>query len=213
MCPLFDQNRPDHSNSSSEQSFDFGEASWDDVGIGSDLNSICNKVPLPVVFKKYNIVLESKYSNTGWDYQCQCPFEDHDDDNPSFGYNEKEDVFNCFGCGRAGRSVHFISYIENVSLDKAIQILSSKFEQDLNFSIKKNSIDYDELDKLLIEYSEFVRSFIIENRNDESAMKYISDVNYIFDLYLKYSLDQNSLKISEFSTIILELKDKINSYQ
>jgi DNA primase len=73
--------------------------------------------------------LENEYeiefveSGNNW-LNCSCPFPDHNDRSPSFGYNIESDHFNCFGCGETGNLIHLVQKIESISFPAAIQKLS-----------------------------------------------------------------------------------------
>ncbi len=73
--------------------------------------------------------LENEYdiefveSGNNW-LNCSCPFPDHNDRSPSFGYNLESDYFNCFGCGETGNLINLVQKIESISFPAAIQKLS-----------------------------------------------------------------------------------------
>ena len=73
--------------------------------------------------------LENEYeiefieSGNNW-LNCSCPFPDHNDRSPSFGYNIESDHFNCFGCGETGNLINLVQKIESISFPAAIQKLS-----------------------------------------------------------------------------------------
>src|ERR1700749_919698 len=68
-----------------------------------------DRISLAKVFKKYEIEFKQQYSPSGWTHRSLCPFKDHNERTPSFGYNPQEDKFYCFGCQRGGKAVQFIT--------------------------------------------------------------------------------------------------------
>lgn len=54
-----------------------------------------------------------------------CPF--HKEKTPSFSVNPARNIFKCFGCGKAGNSVHFIMEHEHYSYPEALRYLAKKY--------------------------------------------------------------------------------------
>ena len=54
-----------------------------------------------------------------------CPF--HKEKTPSFNVNPARNIFKCFGCGKAGDSVHFIMEHEHYSYPEALRYLAKKY--------------------------------------------------------------------------------------
>jgi DNA primase len=72
----------------------------------------------------------------GKSYLGLCPF--HDDTNPSFSVNPKENLFQCFGCGAAGDVIRFVELYDKVSFPEAVGQLSGTRDQG---SAKKDTTD------------------------------------------------------------------------
>ncbi|MEN9444143.1 MAG: primase, partial [Bacteroidota bacterium] len=49
----------------------------------------------------------------GTNYIGNCPF--HNERTPSFNVSPAKGIFKCFGCGKAGNTVHFIMEHEHLS--------------------------------------------------------------------------------------------------
>jgi hypothetical protein len=62
-------------------------------------------------------------SSNGWLNSC-CPFEDHNDSNPSFGINNEEGFFNCFGCARTGDFIVLISKLTKLSFHQTVNLMA-----------------------------------------------------------------------------------------
>lgn len=54
-----------------------------------------------------------------------CPF--HDEKTPSFIVSPAKGIFKCFGCGKAGNSVHFVMEHEQLSYVDALRFLARKY--------------------------------------------------------------------------------------
>ena len=53
-----------------------------------------------------------------------CPF--HPDESPSFGIDDQNGVFRCFGCGAKGDVIEFIHLMENVSYAESVALLAKR---------------------------------------------------------------------------------------
>lgn len=72
------------------------------------------------VVGKY-IVLNKKGDN----YLGICPF--HDQNIPSFYVSSSKKIFKCFGCGRTGNSISFVSQFKKISYHNAINVIATTF--------------------------------------------------------------------------------------
>lgn len=171
--------------------------------------------PLYVVLRDYNIQFERQYSPTGWTHRCACPFKDHNDTAPSFGYNSKEDRFNCFGCNRHGRTVQFLAYIRGVSVVSVARELYFNdivYNDNLNVS-DDNLIDYGKLDDLLFDYANYVREFKSRHGNDIYVVKYADAVTWNLDVYLRKHAMRCSIVLDDLVVRINKLKEQIDAYE
>ena len=64
-------------------------------------------------------------------YAGLCPF--HAEDTPSFFLNVDEGYFKCFGCGAGGDAVKFIMDIEGKTFPEAVELLSRRFNIQLDY--------------------------------------------------------------------------------
>lgn len=83
------------------------------------------------IIKEY-VVLK----NRGTNLIGICPF--HNEKTPSFVVSPLKQIFKCFGCGKTGNSISFVSEILKVSHDKAIDEIAVKFNIQLPTSKGKN---------------------------------------------------------------------------
>ena len=171
-------------------------------------------VPLHSVFGQYNVVLEQIYSSTGWTHRSPCPFPDHRDVQPSFGYNSTDDRFNCFGCHRSGRSVEFIAFMDNKSRIAAAKLLigdSISLEEISNLNIER--FDYKRLDRLLFDYTDILRAFKKTNKYTHKAVEYASAVTWNLDVYLRKHVPFNSIVLDDLDVRISKLIEQLEAYE
>lgn len=62
-------------------------------------------------------------SGNGW-MSASCPFDDHQDSNPSFGINKEQSIFNCFGCGKKGDFISLVQLMTSLDFHKAIKYMA-----------------------------------------------------------------------------------------
>ena len=188
---------------------DGGPETLDANSIFNIINIANNKTSLAEVFSRYKINFEEQYNSTGWTHKALCPFPDHIEQQPSFGWNPKRDRFNCFGCNRGGRSVQFISFITDKSqIDIAKEIIESSEDDSI---ISFDCLNISELEDALFGYGKYAREFKSKLKTD-SAIKYCEDISWNLDLYLRYNIELNSISISSIKNRILLLKEELNQY-
>lgn len=85
-----------------------------------------------------------KLQRKGSGYMGNCPF--HNEKTPSFSVHTGKQIFKCFGCGKGGNVVHFISLIENLSYYDALCFLADR----VGIKIEKQQSDKENPDAKLI---------------------------------------------------------------
>lgn len=104
-----------------------------------------------------------KIKRRGKDYFGLCPF--HREKTPSFSVVPSKQIYYCFGCGKGGNVINFISSIENVEYIDAIKMLADRASIDL-----PESNDGKERQR-----SGFIKKLI--NINTEAARFYHAQLN------------------------------------
>ncbi len=171
-------------------------------------------VTLHSVLDQYNVFLESVYSPTGWTHRCPCPFPDHNDKNPSFGYNSTDDRFNCFGCNRSGRAVEFIAYMEDKPrVTAARELIGNSMTLAEISNLGTERFDYKRLDRLLFGYADTLRAFKRSNNNTPKAIEYASAVTWNLDVYLRKHVPFNSIILDDLEVRINKLKEQLEMYE
>lgn len=166
------------------------------------------------VLKTYKIPLGPVVSQDGWAKKIRCPFPDHKDKTPSFAYNYKTDVFNCFVCG-GGKAVEFISKKENKGLKEVAAFLLDN----LNIDPYDVSLDFTddslEIEKKLIEFSLFIANIIQRYKDDGYKIKLIDNYLYGYDSFIEtivtkeLSLDDISARLEADKKRILAIGDMV----
>ncbi len=100
--------------------------------------------------EKTNIVdIVERYGGVKLDrnYHCRCPFPAHNDKNPSFSVNVKDNYFQCFGCGKAGDSIAFVSEMLGFEPIES----AKRIAHDFNISIysKQSTTEHSTNDKVV----------------------------------------------------------------
>ncbi|MDR2083787.1 MAG: DNA primase [Bacteroidales bacterium] len=127
-----------------------------------------------------------------------CPF--HNEKTPSFVVSPAKGIFKCFGCGKAGNSVHFIMEHEHCSYPEALKYLAAKY----NITIEETErtaeeILRDDIKDRLFNINVFAQKYFSETLFNTKAGKdiglsYFKERGFIEDtiktFQLGYGLDE-----------------------
>jgi len=190
---------------------------WEDevfLDLNNKLIKVANmRVSLLSVLQRYNIIFEHVPSATGWTHRCTCPFLDHNETRPSFGYNPSDDRFNCFGCNRGGRAVEFIAYMDDKQLpDVARELIGSSMTNDQILNVAEG-FDYNRLDNLLFDYADIIRSFKNNNNNSIKAVEYADSVTWNLDVYIRKHAPLGTIVLNDIESRIAKLKEQLLLYK
>jgi len=221
MQPLSDKPRSNSVGSSSGKSSSFEPViGWKSIGNESNSKDEKQKIiiaannilSLKDVFSQYKVRLDETYSSSGWAFKGQCPFDDHNDSTPSFGYNPNSNVFNCFGCHRGGKAVEFIAFKEGIERIKvARRILQTHNVSDLDIS-EINGFDFDKLKQVLFDYADYVLLFK-KKHNSKKALKYEKDVNWNIDVFLRKNSSITDIELINLEARIEILKEQLDLFE
>jgi DNA primase len=100
-------------------------------------------------------------SRSGW-LNSSCPFDDHNDSNPSFGICTEKGIFKCFGCGREGDFIHLIC-----------QLLTVPFLQSVNIIAAAAGIDLGNYDSFEFKNQKFKKALIEEDNTKNKEKRII----------------------------------------
>lgn len=130
------------------------------------------KLSIEEAIRQIDIIKElSSYidlKRSGVNYIGKCPF--HDDSTPSLSVSEQRHMWKCFGCGKGGDVVKFVSLYENITYQEALQKLSIKYNLPINIKIEdvdKNKHIY----KVMSLVSSFYQNELIKHNEALSYLK------------------------------------------
>lgn len=235
MCPIQNRSKSNSSSDVDSDAFCFEEADgWNaDVSFdhyvknkignekkrikfGTNLIALANRrVRLASVIFSHSIQFQIQpYITTGWTHKARCPFPDHRDSSPSFGYNSKDDKFLCFGCNRSGYAVEFLANISGrtrLEVAKAILAASGSTEDTIE---ELEAVDDDALiiDELLLGLAAYVREFLAKHKTNENSIKYSEDVLWWVDLYLNKKAMTGTLSVEIMEARIAKAKEKLDLF-
>ena len=214
--------RPDGYSSASSKSSDFAPTiGWETTIYDTDSEDEQKKIIaaandtllLDQVFSKYKVRLEETYSASGWAFKGQCPFDDHRDSTPSFGYNPDLNVFNCFGCHRGGKSVEFIAYKEGrPKINVARDILHAYGVSD-KVAADIIGFNFDRIKSILFGYADYVLSFKKKHAYSKAALEYARSVNWSIDVYLRKNSNMTNIDLYNLEARIEKLKEQLDLFE
>ena len=154
-----------------------------------------SKQDIDYIFDNIDIVsLVSEYvklEKRGQNYLGLCPF--HNEKTPSFTVSPEKKIAHCFGCGKGGNILQFVSLIENITYNQAIAKLGTRLGLDLESNDNKEA-SYDlnnEIDimyyghRLLADYYNYI---LLNTKEAEDALKYLLERGLNEDVIKHFNL-------------------------
>ena len=93
-----------------------------------DFSEFCGRL-----LEKTDLVkLISRYTplrRMGNSYKACCPF--HNEKTPSFTVDPVKQLYHCFGCGKGGNAITFVTEMENVDKLDAIKMLADEANMEM----------------------------------------------------------------------------------
>jgi len=224
MRPLSDRTEPNGSSQSESKNryFDPVDSFEPDAKDLKNQNikiikGVNQKYPLINALKKYKVDLKKVTDIGSWTHHARCPFPDHRDSNPSFGYNSKEDRFYCFGCRRSGRAVEFISGIQStskISVAKNLLIELKISEEEIISNESIADLDHgEEINNILLDFGLSINNLFIKYKKNNEIIKFINDTIFTLDMYLNHAVPKNKINCIELKARINKCKEIINSLE
>ena len=174
-----------------------------------------NTVPLVKIFSHYGIYC-NEHNKT-----IRCPFKSHSngrESTGSFNYYHATNSFYCYGCKKGGpfaHAVHFVSFMDGVSIDTAAYKVFDIFASSIS-GVTQNiqaPVDFDEKLDIMLDFSNSVRQFRQDHSNSEEAFLYIESACKRFD-QVYYNLDkENKINNIALRRIVNQLKEYIGIYK
>ncbi len=169
-------------------------------------------VRLSSVIHKYGISWEIKESSNGWTHSARCPFPDHNDRTPSFGFNSKEEYFKCHGCQRGGGTVQFLSYLLGrppLEISKELIAKCKTPAEDILNDISEEK--FTEIDQILFEFNSLIRDFIKSHPTTE-GIAFAQKITWSLDLYLERNGSIGALQLEPIKARIEKLSLRLKMY-
>jgi len=163
------------------------------------------------------INFEVTQSPSGWDHKACCPFKDHHDKSPSFFVNSQSNSFKCLGCGKGGGPVHFISHYFGKNIIDVAEDIISKYSdlEDAYSTILDQS--QDEVDALVLDLNDYVRNFILSNKDKphyEQYFMFVENLMWSLDVYLeKHYANRSVIDLNNITEMIKIIKSRLNQYE
>ena len=114
-----------------------------------------------------------KINRKGKDYFGLCPF--HNEKTPSFSVVPSKQIYYCFGCGKGGNVLNFISGIENVEYIDAIKMMADRASVTLpesNDTRERESSGYiKKLVEINTEAARFFHEKLMENPDAQAYLR------------------------------------------
>lgn len=76
------------------------------------------------------LVKSAQVDNNDCREMINCPFEDHEDENPSFHFLNEDQYYKCFGCDRQGDVIELYAELKDVTLGEAAMALNKMINGD-----------------------------------------------------------------------------------
>lgn len=92
-----------------------------------------SRVDIVTVASRYGISINSK----GF---CCCPF--HSEKTPSMSISRNKQIFCCFGCGKAGDVITFVSLLQNIKPFEAVKEINEIMQLGIQLDNKKEKPNY-----------------------------------------------------------------------
>lgn len=97
--------------------------------------------------------LTDKYTVSGEELKCSCPFGEHKDENPSFNINMESGLYMCHSCQEHGNIYSFIAKVEGITNKEAYKKLNNGGETALDEYSAEKELPIEFLQNLGLYYS------------------------------------------------------------
>lgn len=190
------------------------------------INQLISEISM-VDFVESEYDLELYPSGNGW-YNTNCLMPNHQDSSPSFGINDENNYYNCFGCGATGNIFSLVQNVEGLNFVEAIQrlqvysgISADTTDLDIKQTLREFNLSIDEiLSRDLntnlpggISETEFLLS-ITERLKDYERRTEFKDTKWTDLIYSRideYMLEKNDMKLrSIWKNLNKKIKEREN---
>ncbi len=105
-----------------------------------------------------------------------CPF--HKEKTPSFSVTPSMQIFKCFGCGKGGNVIHFISAIENLDFIEAVKFLADRAKIQIPEGDDKKEKDRARLRSKILQINREAARFFFDMLHSQAgnrALRYLAE--------------------------------------
>ena len=145
--------------------------------MATDVDRLLAAVPIENYIHRF-VPLKSRGNN----FLGLCPF--HNEKTPSFTVSPEKGIFKCFGCGKGGNLISFITEYEKISFKEALQVLSEisgiELTQNQYRPQTKNEGSY--------ELNEWVMKEYLRHIGDETVEAYLRQRGILKETRLHFKL-------------------------
>lgn len=143
--------------------------------------TIVNKVPIPVFWKKYVRVGEDITEKKA----VLCPW--HDDHRPSMAYNGERRIIKCFSCGSGGNIVDIACLVKKINREDAIKFLAKEY------GIKSTALTLEDVEELA-SYKEDDTQYRLNESKLITLINKLDNIDayILLDLVMSLDLDTKS---------------------
>lgn len=167
---------------------------------------------LSSVIFNFNIDFEKINTFSGWTHKSRCPFPDHNDKSPSFGFNSKDNRFNCFGCGRGGGSVQFLAAIYQKPQYQIAKEILAKYKITESVIIDLDDSSENKIDEILFSFSQRLQKYLSKSSNPK-ALENVEKLTWSLDMYLDKHIIRGSMDIENISARVSKLLDRLEEIE
>lgn len=172
------------------------------------------KVPLSNIIHKHikNWTEIRSDSTNGWTHTTYCPFPDHKDNNPSFGYNSRDEIFNCFSCHRKGKTVAFLSALQGrPKIEVAISLLSQYgSHEDIIYEMEESQLG--KIDELTFQFAKDLRDFKKKFHDNSKSFSYAEEVQRVMNLYIIRNYLTGAVDLETVEELIERLRFQLECF-
>ncbi len=151
------------------------------------LNTIREQIDIVDVVSNYLVL-----KRTGVNFRALCPF--HSEKTPSFFVSPQKQIFHCFGCGKGGDVIKFVSEIEGINYFEAALKLAKEYGIQVEYEGGSDYLKIIELNKLT---ADFFHKNLLKNLKNKIIKDFIEkrglNEDIIEKFYLGYSGEEGEL--------------------
>lgn len=155
-------------------------------------NTILSVSQLPIVDVISSYITLSKNGSV---YKSCCPF--HREKTPSFVVNPNKNYFKCFGCGKGGDVITFVSEFETLSFYETIKVLCDKYKIDFVVDGKEEDDSIQKEVKVILDINKSACEFFASKLPNSKSLEILHKRGYSDDTINLFQLGHTSSLFSQ----------------